>query len=173
MPPLSIPQTGLDWNWAYLVLGRALYVACEFEGQCRSLAFILKLNEPQPGGRSDDAFFEALTKLVNKYRLNDFNTLIAGRAKLAEDYVDMLDAAREARNYVAHEAAEELDRLAKLTGGFDQWREIMASKLRDIGLGRLIVAILLSRNSAEETPLREDINAYRETIESWALSRSA
>ena len=156
----------------YQRLGRALYLACGFESDCRSLAFLLKVREPQPDGQSDEQFWDAVSKVVLS-RLVDLSKLIARRANLKEDYAAMLHAARDARNFVAHEAADELDRLTKLPDGLDRWRELMASKLQEIALGKIILAILLSRNLAEATPKRETINAYSKKIESWVLQSGA
>jgi hypothetical protein len=91
MPLLSDPPIDDETTWALAALGRAPYIACEFESDCRSLAFVFKLKEPQP----------------------------------------------------------------------------------DIALGKIIVAVLLSRNSAEPTPTKEVINAYRKKVESWALRNDA
>jgi hypothetical protein len=85
----------------------------------------------------------------------------------------MLHAARDARNYVAHEAADELTRLANVPDGVGQWHQVTATKLQDIALGKIIVAVLLSRNSAEPTPTKEVINDYRRKVESWALRSDA
>lgn len=172
MPLLSDPPLDSETTWALAALGRALYIACEFESDCRSLAFVFKLKEPQSNDQSDEQFFEAVGKVVLG-RLVDLNQLIATRAKLPEDYAAMLHAARNARNYVAHEAADELTRLAKAPDGIGRWRQVMATKLQDIALGKIIVAVLLSRNSAEPTPTKEVINAYRRKVESWALRSDA
>ena len=48
-----------------------------------------------------------------------------------------------------------------------------SSVLQDIALGKIIVAVLLSRNSADPTPTEEVINAYRRKVESWALRSDA
>ncbi|CAN7790227.1 hypothetical protein LJR034_009038 [Caballeronia sp. LjRoot34] len=172
MPLLSDPPLDSETTRALAALGRALYIACEFESDCRSLAFVFKLKEPQPNDQSDEQFFEAVGKVVLG-RLVDLNQLITKRAKLPEDYAAMLHAARDARNYVAHEAADELTRLAKVPDGVGQWRQVLATKLQDIALGKIIVAVLLSRNSAEPTPTKEVINAYRRKVESWTLRSDA
>lgn len=168
MPLLSDPPADGETTWALAALGRALYIACEFESDCRSLAFVLKVREPQPNDQSEEQFFEAVSKAVLG-RLVDLSKLISTRANLSEDYAAMLHAARDARNYVAHEAADELDRLAKVPDGIGQWRQIMATQLQDIAFGKIIVAVLLSRNSAEPTPTKEVIDAYPKKVESWAL----
>ena len=172
MPLLSDPPTDPESVWAHAVLGRALYIACEFESNCRSLAFVLKVRDPQLGGQSDEEFFEALSKAVLG-RLVDLNKLIAKRTNLEEDYSALLHAARDARNYIAHEAVDELELQAKVPGGVDRWRAVMESKLHDIAYGKIIVAVLLSRNSAEPTPTATEIDAYPLKIKSWVLRRDA
>ncbi len=150
------------------MLGRALYVASGFEDDCRSLAFVLKVRKPQPEGTSDDEFFKAVSKAVLG-RLIDLNKLIADRTKLKKDYVEMLHTARTARNYIAHEATGEFDRLLKIPGGFGQWRNVLASKLKEVVFGKIIVAVLLSRNSAEVMPTQEVIDAYPKMVEFWVF----
>ena len=172
MPLLADSPTDVDTCSACVVLGRALYGACGFEDDCRSLAFVLNVKEPQPEGQSDDEFFAAVSKAVLG-RLVDLSKLIARRAKLHEDYAAMLHAARDARNFIAHEAAGDLKHLAKEPGGFSKWRSIMASKLDEVTYGKIIVAVLLSRNSAESTPTQEAIDAYPERIKSWVFGSDA
>ena len=172
MPLLRDPPSDSDSVWAYMVLGRALRIACEFESNCRSLAFVLKVREPQASGQSDEKFFEAVSKAVLG-RLVDLNKLIAKRAKLKEEYSTMLHAAKEARNYIAHQAVDELELLAKESGGINRWRSVMESKLHDIAYGKIIVAVLLSQNSAEPTPTAEEIDAYPPKVKSWVLRHDA
>lgn len=172
MPLLVDPPADEDTGSACVVLGRALYVACGFEVDCRSLAFVLKVREPQPEGQSDDEFFAAVSKAVLGW-LADVNKLIVRSARLPEDYAALLHAARDARNYIAHEAASDLERLSKAPDGFSQWRSVMASKLEDVTYGRVIVAVLLSRNSAELTPTHEVIDAYPKRIKSWVFGSDA
>lgn len=172
MPLLADPPIDADSVWAHAALGRALYIASSFEEDCQCLAFVLKVREPQPDGQSDEEFFEAVSKAVLG-RLVDLNKLIARRAKLPDDYAVLLHAARDARNYIAHEAARELEAVRKATGSIDNWRSVMASRLEEIAIGKIIVAVLLSRNSAEPTPTKETINAYAKKVISWALSSDA
>lgn len=172
MPLLTDLPIDEGTNSACVVLGRALYVACGFEDDCRSLAFVLKVREPQSEEQSDDEFFAAVSKAVLG-RLVDLNKLIARRAKLRENYVAMLHAARDARNYIAHEAAGDLERLAKAPSGISQWRSDLTSKLEEVTYGKIIVAVLLSRNSAEPTPTQEAIDAYPEKVNSWVFGSDA
>ena len=172
MPLLSDPPADEVTRAACVMLGRALYIASGFENDCRSLAFVLKVREPQSEGQSDDEFFTAVSKAVLG-RLVDLNKLIARRAKLKEDYAAMLHTARGARNYIAHDATADLERLMKVPGGFGQWQSVLASKLEEVVFGRIIVAVLLSRNSAEVTPTREVIDAYPKMVESWVFERDA
>ena len=172
MQLLTDPPTDEVTRIACTFLGRALYVASRFENDCRSLAFILKVREPQPEGQSEDEFFTAVSKAVLG-RLVDLSRLIARRAKLKEDYAGILHAAREARNYIAHEATGDLERLQKVSGGFGQWQSLLASKLEEIAFGRIIVAVLLSRNSAEATPTQLVIDAYPQRVESWVFKGDA
>lgn len=172
MPLLSDPPADEVTLTACVMLGRALYIASGFENDCRSLAFVLKVREPQPEGQSDDEFFTAVSKAVFG-RLVDLNKLIARSAKLKEDYSAMLRTARDARNYIAHEATGDLERLIKVPGGFGQWQSVLASKLEEVAFGRIIVAVLLSRNSAEATPTKEVIDAYPKSVNSWVFEGNA
>jgi hypothetical protein len=172
MSLLADPSFDEGKTSAFMVLGRALYIACDFEDNCRSLAFVLKVREPQREGQSEDEFFSAVSKAVLG-RLVDLSKLIARRAKLPEDYAAMLHAARDARNYIAHDAVGELNRLTKVPDGFSQWQSAMASKLEDVAYGKIIIAVLLSRNSAELTPTQETIDAYPSKLKSWVFKSDA
>lgn len=166
MPLLADLPTDEVTRDACVLLGRALYIAAGFEDDCRSLAFVLKVREPQPEGQSEDEFFSAVSKVVLG-KLFDLNKLIACRAKLKEDYAGMLHAAREARNYIAHEATGDLERLMKLPSGFDQWQSVLKSKIEEVAFGKIIVAVLLSGSSAEATPTKEVIDSYPKRVASW------
>ncbi len=170
MSLLADPPTDDVTLTACVLLGRALYVASEFEDDCRSLAFVLKVREPQPEGQPNDEFLAAVSKAVLG-RLVDLNNVVARRAKLKEDYAEMLHAARDAWNYIAHEATADLGRFMKLPDGFGQWQGVLSSKLEEVAFGRIIVAVLLSHNSAEETPTREVIDTYPNRVASWAFER--
>jgi hypothetical protein len=172
MPLLADPPADEATRTACVLLGRALFTASGFEDECRSLAFVLKVTKPQPEGQSDEEFFEAVSKAV-LVRLVDLNKLIARRAMLKEDYAAMLHAARDARNYIAHEATGDFERLIKLPHGFAQWRSILASKLEEVAFGKIIVAVLLSRNSEEATPTRAAIDSYPKSIASWVFASDA
>ena len=172
MPLLADPPVDEVTRVACVLLGRALYVASGFEDDCRSLAFVLKVREPQTEGQPDDEFFTAVSKAVLG-RLVDLNKLIARRAKLKEDYAAMLHAARDARNYIAHEATGDLERLIKLPDGFAQWQSVLASKLEEVAFGKIIVAVLLSRNSAEATPTHAVIDSYPKRVASWVFESDA
>ena len=172
MAMLSLPPADEFLRRAHLALGRALSVACNFESNCRSMAFVLKIKEPKPDGQSDDESFVELQKAVLG-RLVDLNRLIARRVAMKDDYAQMLHAARDARNYIAHEAADELERLAKRTADIEEWRSLLEGKLRELALGKIIIAILLSRNTAEPTPTREEIDAYPDQLVAWVTRGDA
>ena len=172
MALLATPPSEENFGWALSVLGRALYLACEFESTCRSLTFVFKVKEPKADDQSDEESFLAMRKAVLG-RLVDLNRLIAKHTSLGDDYVAMLHSAREARNYIAHHAAGELKQFAKEPGGVDQWRKCMDSKLQELALGKIIVAVILSRNSAEPTPTRGTIDAYPKSMVSWVLNGDA
>lgn len=167
---LADPPADEATRGACELLGRALYVASGFEDACRSLAFVFKIREPQPVGQTDDDAFNALTKAVLG-RLIELNKLIVHRANLKDDYEAMLHAAREARNYIAHEAAGDLDRLIKVPNGLAKWRSILESTLEDVALGTIIVAVLLSRHTAEAPPSREMIDSYPQRVAAWVFDR--
>lgn len=170
MPLLSDPPTDEVTHAACVMLGRALYIASGFEDDCRSLALVFKVREPQPEGQSDDEFYVALSKAVLG-RLVDLNKLIVRRAMLKEDYAAILHTARNARNYIAHEATSDLNLRMKVTDGFGQWQNILASKLEEVAYGKMIVAVLLSRGTAEATPSQEAINAYPKKVQSWVFEK--
>lgn len=170
MSLLSIPSNDLAWSQTHLALGRALYIASGFEHDCRCLTFVLKVQESPIGGQSDEEIFKAVSKAVLA-RLADLNKLIAKNSCLPAAYDEMLHLARTARNFIAHEASEELVRLMRQPNGVEQWLGLMADKLADIANGKIIVAVLLSRSSAEPCPTTDMIDAYPDKIISWALSR--
>lgn len=168
MALLTLPPDDRIHRWAYSALGRSFHVAASFESDCRALVFSLKVRDPALADRSVEDFAKLVGDAVLD-RLVNLNKLIATTASLPENYRDLLTEAREARNYVAHEASDDLDRSLARSEGFEAWRTSMAERLEAIAIGKIIIAILLSRNSAEATPTKEAIETYSEKVKTWAL----
>lgn len=97
----------------YASVGRALWIAQNFESSCRSLMFLIDIKKEFNGQNIDELRKDALKRLLGK-NINNFKTLLKGHIPedVFEYLFDILDKAREARNFIAHEITHKCGELA-------------------------------------------------------------
>lgn len=164
MDALTVPSVSKQTDRAYATLGRALSLASSFEADCRLVAFSLKLKEPYPV--SDD--IKAYTKFLET--LKAAQDVIVSGLDLSENYTDLLLIARNARNFVAHEAGEDIETKFKDKEKWAAWHQTLREKVLQITVGKQIVAILLARVANGTMPTKSALSAYPEHIVQWVLS---
>lgn len=95
---------------------------------------------------------------------------IGARMSLSEDFVTLLSGAREARNYIAHEAPANLDEILA-TGDTQEWRSTVDTKIREVALGKLVLAMLLPRVCLATSPDRVERKTYVDQVAAWVLGQ--
>ena len=169
MDTLALPSTSDQANSAHAILGRALTLASSFESECRLVAFALKLKEPYLASDDAQAFQRFLEKIACA-KLVENQTLIISGLKLSVKYKDWLSDARDARNYIAHEAGEDFEMKLQKKEQWDMWRQTLRERLQQLAVGKQITAILLARAANGVMPSASTLAAYPERIIAWALS---
>jgi hypothetical protein len=159
MDTLSVPNESSESAKAYAILGRALALASSFEADCRVVAFALGLKEPNPISGDINAFSTFLEKVVTAQLVKTHDRIIS-KFNLSEEYKDRLSDARDARNYIAHEAGEEIETKLRDQEEWAAWCQILREKLFEIAAGKQIVAVLITRVVKSTVPSVSSLSAY-------------
>lgn len=168
MGTLTLPETMTGASAAYAMLGRALTLAASFESDCRILAFSLKLKEPSLDTANPQDIERFLGEVVFGKLVKNQDLVVSG-FRLSLKYKEWLSAAREARNYIAHEAGEDFEKKFAAQTEWADWCQALRTKLHEIAIGKVVLAILLSRSSTAEIPDRESIASYPDRITEWVF----
>ena len=168
MPLLVLPGDAPSEDWLHATLGRCVRFAASFEHDCQMMTLLFKIREQARSPLSDDEGFSELRRAVLD-RLARLGTYIGCQAELPPDVADLLDQARTARNYFAHEAAEELASVAENTAARAQWCDGARAHIEALALGKVVLAILMSKNSASSLPPKEEVRTYAARAQAWAV----
>ena len=87
----------------FLAIGKALYLATEFEGKCLYILQLLTILQIYK--RTKDASL-SLSQTVKSRFLNKTITGLSKSSLVKKKHLDVLHQAREARNYIAHESGK-------------------------------------------------------------------
>ncbi len=165
---LALPSRTPGTRQIFAALGRALFVATSFETDCRVLAFALKLRDPFLKAASVDEFERFIHEPVLAKLVKNVQTIVGGMA-LSENFDILLSNARESRNFIAHEAAENLDEVFHKADVHLKWQATIDSKIREVARGKLVVALLFPKVSAAIAPDRKSVETYVDQVSHWVF----
>jgi hypothetical protein len=157
---------------SFAVLGRLLLVATHFEWNCRALTGILAIREDPAKILTEgvDRLLENLRERTLKKHLKEFP--FSGFSH-SDELMEILEAAREARNEVAHEIAGGLCDL------FEDDVERLNERMARVGNLALTIAVAdrfvstaLSVLSYAPLPPKEFIDHYDKSVVDWVVGRS-
>ncbi|MCH8338849.1 MAG: hypothetical protein IH858_08430 [Chloroflexi bacterium] len=155
-----------DWGDVYFaVLGRALAIATRFEASARSLTSLLGLGENPNLLASKNELVRFLTQL----RKSSLYAQIEAFGITDPELSRSLDAAREARNEIAHELAIGFDRTVEnipeeyLVDTVERARDLT----RAIAEADALLCFILSSVTSEPLPSRDYLGRYPELVASW------
>lgn len=164
---------GKNATWASPVFeatGRALFAAQEFEHRCRDLLRFLNLVEIYDSATDDP--LDSLIARVPKDKLlgQTIVDLKRHRAFNDEDTTEILKAAKDARNFIAHESAR-FNPVGRRRDVVERIEHELRPKLRDLAVGDHIVSEVLLAIEDRESAfgiswIRE---RYPDILESWVL----
>ncbi len=167
--PFDIPERTQFTDDGYAVLGRALAVATEYEGNCRALAALLGL-KAEPKLLDDKKMLNEFCEFVWRRRLNTNIDALKGKLKLRDEVVSKLHVGRDARNYVAHEAAVGARRILENDGERKHLVEELSEKLRKLAEANLIVLVISQAITNEPIPTAQFLQTYPEQIVGWVCT---
>jgi hypothetical protein len=164
-PLLPMPERTKESDAVYAVLGRALAYATEFENNCRTLAHLFDIE------KSDSEFSYEIYKLVNSGTLHEKIKLLVDEHGLPDWVEEKIHEARKARNFIAHEAAEDHKRMMstpQLMKNFETTIMLMTGK---IAHGNQIVLDVTRMLKEGKRGHGSDVVAYSFAVASW-ISRA-
>lgn len=151
----------------FSAIGRALTIASRYEKNCKSLSILLGMKENK-NIFADDIEYKNFVKTVTKQKLFDDIKAISGNN---QELSHILNAARIARNTIAHELTIGLDclidtlpkdSLSKLENDLVD----ITNKLADADL---IISFLVTKLTNETMPNENFLTQYRSKIVKWVV----
>jgi len=175
---LDTPPARTDFSDdVYSTIGRALTVASRFETSCKALALLLGIRKQDPASgsfsltRPED--LEALIAEISKRRLFQQIESVVARLKLPEEATRLFHAARNDRNFVAHELTLGIDRLLESDQRVAHLKEDLAVRVGRLAMADLGVCLLLLMETRESLPTLEFISGYAETVKRWVCDSAS
>lgn len=170
--PLDIPERTEFTDDAYGVLGRALAFATEYERNCRSLAGLLGLKiETYSKLLDDDEILgEFCFSIWEKSKLYKNIEAVKDILNIGEEVISKLHIGRDARNYVAHEAAIGARRILEIDSEQKLLIDDLSKKVRELAEANLIIHVIskLVTKEPHRIPTENYLRTYPDKVVEWA-----
>lgn len=155
----------------FATLGRALYIAVEFESKCRHVLRIGRIVEHYEATGDSSAAF-ALVRSMKDKTLGPTISQLAHFTIAEGDEIAILERAKDARNYIAHEVAQ----LGMLSEIRPQSIHDALSRLRDevthLAAGDNIVSRWLYEIGEKEPAPSYIQREYHDMVQRWVFDGS-
>ena len=89
---------------------------------------------------------------------------------LPQPYEDVLSTARDARNYLAHEAGEDFESKFQNKDAWEAWLRTLREKVLEIAVGKQVVSVLLGKLTDGALPTAATLSVYPERIAAWVCA---
>jgi len=161
------PERSYHSDEGFGPLGRALYFAQVYESNCRVLASLLDLKSGNVVLPSDDN--ERQEVIQNLWKRNLGNNLkhLKNSYHLPTDIFSILDKAREARNFIAHEICLGINDTIESDKGRSQLIEIIKKNIEKIANGDKYVCLIIQMMTKEPIPNAKYFEEYPKNISKW------
>jgi hypothetical protein len=156
-----MPSRKKESDEVYAVLGRTLAYATEFENNCRNLANFFDID------KSDNEFSYEIYELVKSGNLYKKIEQIIGDNDLPDWVEEKIHDARKARNFIAHEAAEDHKKMMSTPQLMKSFETLLIQKSGEIAEGNQIVLDITRMLSEGKLSHGSDIVAYSFAVASW------
>jgi hypothetical protein len=160
-PLLPMPERTKESDAVYSVLGRALAYATEFESNCRTLAHLFDIQ------KSESQFSYEIYKLVKSGTLHAKIKLLIDEHGLPDWIEEKIHEARKARNFVAHEAAENHKKMMSTPQLMKSFETTIAQMTGKIADGNQIVLDVTRMLKERRRGHGSDVVAYSFAVASW------
>jgi len=156
-----MPERTKESDAVYSVLGRALAYATEFESNCRTLAHLFDIQ------KSESQFSYEIYKLVKSGTLHAKIKLLIDEHGLPDWIEEKIHEARKARNFVAHEAAENHKKMMSTPQLMKSFETTIAQMTGKIADGNQIVLDVTRMLKERRRGHGSDVVAYSFAVASW------
>lgn len=175
---LDTPPERTDFSdGVYSMIGRALTVASRFEVSCKALALLLGIRHRDHSSgsfsltRPED--LEALIAEITKRRLFQQIESVVAHLKLPEEATRLFHAARDDRNFIAHELTVGINHLLESDQHVTTLRSELAERVKRLAMADLAICLLLLIETREPLPTLEFISDYAETVKRWVCDSTS
>ena len=156
----------------YAAFGRSLVFATRFEENCRALAVLLGIKDRTQAQRNDSTLLddEEFRKLVgalwNRKLFHQIQALTTS-LHLTNDLRTVLNAARKARNYLAHDFGLGIQHEIETDGGHAQRLDDLGNQITTLATADMVVCLLMLHLTHEGLPSSQFISEYPSRIKEW------
>ncbi|MCP4369540.1 MAG: hypothetical protein GY797_15730, partial [Deltaproteobacteria bacterium] len=165
------PERTCHSDEGFGALGRALRFAQAYESNCRALVSLLDLKKSVGSGDispspEDDEYQNFIQKL---WKRNLGGNLIQLRDSycLPADIYSILDKARKARNFIAHEICLGIIDTIESEGGRTELIITIKSKTEEIADGDRYICLLMQIITKEPIPSSKYFEEYPDIVSKW------
>jgi hypothetical protein len=158
----------------FITFGRALYVAQHFEANCRALATLLDVRDAHRYGKispsnEDPDFNKFVDKLCKRLLAQNIGRLVNQYMphELKDFLFPILDEARKARNYIAHNLTSGFETLAFETEIQEGLVKEVHKLVTKIAEADKHICCIMQAVTNEPIPSSEYLKRYQEKIASW------
>lgn len=160
-PLLPMPERTEESDSVYAVLGRALAYATEFESNCRILAHLFGIE------KSETEFSYHVHGLVKSGSLHAKIKLLAHEHELPDWAEQKIHDARKARNFIAHEVAEDHRRMMSTPHLLRSFEISIIQRAGEIAEGNQIVLDVTRMLKQGKREHGSDVIEYSFAVASW------
>ncbi|MDA2921033.1 hypothetical protein MYX76_16350 [Desulfobacterota bacterium AH_259_B03_O07] len=164
--PFKILERAQFSDEYYGIIGRALSVATDFEVNCKSFATLIGLKS-QTEILSDQSSINELCRFIDKRRLITHIETVVEKLNIPQDVATLLNNAREARNYLIHEACIGLEYSLENDDGRESFIKQIRELVKEIAEANLIVLFLLNIETNEPNPTLRFLTSYVDKVLEW------
>lgn len=162
----DIPERTQFSDEGYGVLGRALAFGTQFERNLRGLASMVGIKSA-PEILKDQNSINEFFMFIDKRQLLTHIKTISETLNIPEDVATILDRARIARNFLAHEAGAGLEIVLDHDDSREFFIDSIKNNVKDIAVANLVVLVLLNKMTNEPIPTPKSLNSYADKVTNW------
>jgi hypothetical protein len=154
----------------YSAVGRSLAFATRFESNCRVIVGVIGLTQ---GSRPMLDSEEEVGEFVNRIMSSTLSRNIHKLTKSAEEEDEIrntLNAAREARNYIAHHVTQGFETVLPDGTGAGETLAELRKHVRNIAEADRFVCLLISLFTRKPLPSGSFINGYPDAVVDWVFA---
>ncbi|MDO6613907.1 hypothetical protein Q4601_20700 [Shewanella sp. 1_MG-2023] len=153
------------------LFGRILILTSRFDSACKALVRLpsVKVSVSLKGMITDDEFKELLNKNLSSFK--NLNRAIQSLPEYKLGASQVLDQARDSRNELIHSSALGMDRNLDDFDNIDRFMQNLASLVRELIRGDIVVSCITSLSNKEDIPDYFLSKEYENSILKWVFQR--